>query len=117
MRVSTPIHAGLHAVPPASLRFLDGIPGIDYGDETLRFVTDDLREAYDGLVEIVGLATLGYVSVLQEVVRDQANADEIFEAFGTALTQRWFDQESGRYERPGPGSAEGASGRQYHGYR
>ncbi len=117
MRVSTPIHAGLHAVPPASLRFLDGIPGIGYGDDTLRFVTDDLREAYDGLVEIVGLATLGYVSVLQEAVRDQANADEIFEAFGTALTKRWFDQESGRYERPDPGSPEEPAGRQYHGYR
>jgi hypothetical protein len=117
MKVSTPIHAGLRAVPPASLSSLEGIPGIDYGDDTLRFVTDDLREAYDGLVNIVDLAAIGYVGVFQEVVRDQANADEIFEAFRTALTQRWFDQESGRYERPDPGSPDEPTGRPYHGYR
>lgn len=117
MKVSTPIHAGLHAVPPASLRFLDGVPGIDYSDDTLRFVTHDLRAADEGLVEIVGIATLGYVGVFQEVVHGQPNADEIREAFGTALTRRWFDQESGRYERPDPGAPEEATGQQYHGYR
>ena len=117
MKVSLPIHASLHAVPPASLRFLDGIPGVNYRDDTLTFVTNDLREAYDGLVEIVGLATIGYIGVLQETIRSRPDGEAIFGAYGEALAQRWFDQESGRYERPGP-SAGGAAGlRRFHGYR
>ncbi len=100
MKVNTPIFASLHAVPPASLRFLDGVPGIDYEDDRLTFVTDDLREAYDGLVEIVNVATVGYLGILQEVVRGRPDGDEIMAAFSEALSRRWFDQESGRYERP-----------------
>lgn len=117
MKVSTPIHASLHAVPPATLRFLDGIPGINYRDDTLTFITSDMREAYDGLVEIVGLATIGYMGVLQETLRERGDADGIFGAYGQALSQRWFDQESGRYQRPEPGNG-GASGLgRFHGYR
>lgn len=117
MKVSKPIYASLHAVPPASLRSLEGIPGIDYKDDTLTFVTDDLREAYDGLVEAVGLARIGYVRVLTEVIRSRPDADEIFGAYREAVEQRWFDQESGRYERPEAGAAEAPTGRRYHGYR
>ena len=117
MKVSMPIHAGLHAVPPASLRFLDGIPGVNYRDDTLTFVTSDLREAYDGLVEIVGLATIGYVGVLQETIRSRPDGEAIFGTYRDALTQRWFDQESGRYERPGPSQGGAAGLRRFHGYR
>ena len=103
LSVNTPIFASLHAVPPASLRFLEGVPGIDYQDDVLTFVTDDMRSAYDGLVEIVSLATLGYAGVLQEVVRGREDGDAIMAAYGAALSQRWFDQESDRYERAAPG--------------
>ena len=117
MRVSAPIFASLHAVPPASLRFLEGVPGVNYRDDTYTFVTDDMRDAYDGLVAVVGLARVGYTSVLQEVVRSRADGGEIFTAYGDGLRRRWFDQESGRYERPeaGAGLAEGL--RRFHGYR
>jgi D-amino peptidase len=116
-RVNTPIFASLHAVPPASLRFLDGIPGIDYEDDTLTFVTDDMRAAYDGLVEIVGAATVGYLGILQETVGSRPEAGEIFAAYGDALSRRWFDQESGRFERPEPGSGGTDAIQRYHGYR
>lgn len=116
MKVNMPIFAGLHAVPPASLRFLDGVPGLDFEDNTLTFVTDDLREAYEGLVEIVGVARVGYLGLLQEVVRDREDAAEIMVAFRQALDKRWYDQESGRYERPvRPEEAEEAD-RRFHGY-
>jgi D-amino peptidase len=117
MRAQTPIHASLHAVPPASLRFLEGIPGIDYEDDTFTFVVDDMRAAYDGLVEVVGLAGLGYVGVLQEVIASRPEAAEIFGAYGDALTRRWFDQESGRYERPTSGVGVGGDIQRFHGYR
>ena len=83
----------------------------------LTFVTDDLRIAYDGLVEIVGLASIGYVSVFRQVVGNHPDAAEILAEFGTALSQRWFDQESGRYQRPEPGSDPDDAPRRYHGYR
>ena len=117
LRVSAPIFASLHAVPPASLRFLEGIPGVNYGDDVYTFTAGDMREAYDGLVALVGLARVGYSSLLQEVVAGRADGSEVFSAYGDALRRRWFDQESGRYERPeaDAGLAEGL--RRFHGYR
>ena len=117
MRVSAPIFASLHAVPPANLRFLEGVPGVDYRDDTYTFLAGDMREAYDGLVALVGLARVGYTSLLQEVVAGRADGGDIFTAYGDALRRRWFDQESGRYARPeeGAGLAEGL--RRFHGYR
>lgn len=117
LAVSRPIHASLHAVPPASLAALDGIPGMNYADNTYTFATEDMREAYDGLVEVVELATSGYASVLREVVLSREDGREIFDAYGSALTQRWFDQESGRLDA-GSEPAELTAGlRRFHGYR
>lgn len=143
MRVSRPVRASLHAVPPASLRFLEGIPGLDPGDDLLRcrqnrddesfsmtcvdapayaddtysFSVTDMREAYDGLVAVVGMAGVGYQSLLQEVVAARPDAGEIMSGFSDALWQRWHDQESGRYERPGADEALGETIRRFHGYR
>jgi D-amino peptidase len=115
--VNTPIFASLHAVPPANLRFLDGIPGISYANDTYTFVTDDLREAYDGLVAVVGLARLGYASVLREAVLSRPDGRAILDDYGRALRRRWFDQESGRYERPAPAGGTASSLQRFHGYR
>lgn len=117
LRVSGPVRASLHAVPPASLRFLEGVPGIDYADDTYSFVAADLREAYDGLVAVVGMARVGYQSLLQEVVAARPDAGEIMSGFSDALWQRWHDQESGRYARPEAGEALGEMIRRFHGYR
>ncbi|MDE2805822.1 MAG: M55 family metallopeptidase [Gemmatimonadota bacterium] len=125
MRAVLPVRASLHAVPPASLRFLEGIPGLDggdgtgpaYADDTYSFTASDMRKAYDGLVAVVGMARVGYQSLLQEVVAARPDAGEIQSAFGEALWQRWHDQESGRYERPGAGEAIGEVIRRFHGYR
>jgi D-amino peptidase len=116
MKVNTPIFTSLHAVPPASLRFLDGVPGLDFENNTLTFVTEDLRDAYEGLVEIVGVARVGYLGLLQEVVREREDAAEIMAAFRQALDKRWYDQESGRYERPARPEPTEEAGRQFHGY-
>lgn len=117
MRAVLPVRASLHAVPPANLRFLEGVPGMDYADDTYSFTAADMREAYDGLVAVVGLARVGYQSLLQEVVAARPDGGEIQSAFGEALWQRWHDQESGRYERPGSGAAIGEMIRRFHGYR
>jgi D-amino peptidase len=117
MKVGVPIRASLRVVPPADLSFLEGIPGIDYADDVLSFETGDLREAYDGLVAAVGLATRGYANVLREVIRARPDGGAIMADYGDALTRRWFDQESGRLEGAQPAAAAGSSPRRFHGYR
>lgn len=117
MRVTGSVRASLRAVPPASLRFLEGVPGMDYADDTYSFTAADMREAYDGLVAVVGLARVGYQSLLQDVVAARPDGGEIMSGFSDALWQRWHDQESGRYARPEAGAALGEMIRRFHGYR
>ena len=116
MKVTTPITATLRAVPPASLELMEGFPGIDYADNSVTFVTDDLAEAYDGLVKIVGVATRAYSGILFEQLRARPDRDEILDAFGVALTERWLDVESGRWAPPERADDE-TPGRKYHGYQ
>ena len=65
----------------------------------------------------VGVATIGYVSVLQDVIRSRPDSEEIFDAYRAALSRRWFDQESGRYDPPAPKEGGEAGLRRFHGYR
>jgi D-aminopeptidase len=116
MIVSMPLRAGLKAVPPASLSGLEGIPGIAYADSTLTFPADSLRQAYDVMVKLVGLATTGYASVFRRVVRENPAGPALMKSFGAALEKTWFDYESGRWHPPAPGEAA-VPGRKYHGYQ
>ena len=116
MKVNTPIAATLLAVPPASLELMDGFPGIDYADNQVTFVADDLRAAYDGLVAIVGVARQSYSGVLSEVINAHPETDNVFASYRLALFDRWLDVESGRWTAPEPGLPN-TEGRQYHGYR
>lgn len=115
MKVTTPIKAAIRAVPPASLEQFDGFPEVHYEDNTVTFVVDDLRDAYDGLVVIIDNATYGYRSVLNERLRKIPNIREIVDDYNTALFDRWMDFESGRWAPPEP-SDEPATPRKYHGY-
>ncbi len=115
MKVSTPIRATLRAVPPASLRSLEGFPGVDYDDNSVSFVTDDLRAAYDGLTAIVAVARTAYPQVMFELLRERPDAAGFFDEYSTRLFDRWLDVESGRWQPPeGPA---GTGERRYHGYR
>ena len=116
MRVTTPIVAGLRAVPPASLAMFAGIPGIPYADSTLTFPADSLRQAYDVIEKLVGAATGGYVNVLRRSLRANRAGPEIMNAFRLDLERAWFDYESGRWKAPaGPTPPTGA--RKHHGYQ
>ncbi len=114
MRVSTPIRATLRAVPPASLEILEGVPGIDYADNTVSFPADNLRAAYDGLGALITVARNTYARVLVEQLRERGLMDELGPAYGEALSMRWLDFESGRWSPPEPDDAPRRS--KYHGY-
>jgi len=115
MRVREPIHAVLRAVPPASLEILEGVPGIDYADNTVGFKAGDLRAAYDGLEALITVARNTYSRVLFEQLGERGLMDEVGPAYGEALSMRWLDFESGRWSPPSPGAPPDR--RKYHGYR
>jgi D-amino peptidase len=114
MRLTTPVHAALRAVPPASLGVLRGVPGIDYEDSTVRFTAPDFEAAYDGLIALVGVARTGYTSLLQDAVRDHPDGAAIARENRQRLLARWFDVESGRWAPPAAAAATPRT-RQYHG--
>ncbi len=115
MRVSTPITAALHAVPPADISVLDSVPGVTYADQRVTFVTQDLKHTYRGLVKLVAVATRAYTRLLGEELRSRPQGEEILSAYSDRLERRWFDVESGRWTAPAPPAP--AAGTKFHGYR
>ena len=108
MTLTLPLRAGLHAVPPASLASLKGIPGITYTDQTVTFTAPDFRAAYDGVIALVGAARASYSQVLAETVRKLPDGSKIMADYSDALFMRWMDYESGRW-RPPPAPVGGKS--------
>jgi hypothetical protein len=114
MTVSAPMRAGLHAVPPASLAGLKGIPGINYADQTVTFSAPDFRAAYDGVLALVTAARASYSNVLVETVRKQPDGKKIMADYSDALFMRWMDYESGRWKAP---VAQAQTNKTFHGDR
>ncbi len=117
MQVSTPLAATLRAVPPANISTLRDVPGIDYDSDTnsVTFVTDNFRAAYDGWLSLVSVARSGYNSVLMERIGAHGDGAAIIDQFRDALFDRWMDVESERWSPPTPPRSIGS--RRYHGYR
>jgi D-amino peptidase len=115
MTIATPMQAGLHAVPPASLQSLQGIPGITYVNETVTFTAPDFRAAYDGVLALVRAARAGYSQVLVESVRRLPNGQQVLAVYSDSLFMRWMDYESGRWKPPVASAP--ASNKRFHGDR
>lgn len=113
MRLSEPVEAQLHAVPPADLSLLDGVPGIRYSDQRVTFTADGFRSAYDGLVELVTVARAGYSGVMAETARSMAGP-ALGPTYSDALFARWLDYESGRWEPSAPPPSPSGP---FHGFR
>jgi D-amino peptidase len=113
MRLSEPVNATLHAVPPADLSMLAAVPGVDYADQRVTFEANDFRAAYDGLVGLVTVARGGYTSVMAETARSLVGP-EFGATYSDALFGRWLDFESGRWAAPEPVPD---APRTYHGFR
>ena len=121
LRLVTPVWATLHAVPPASLAILEGVPGVNYHDDRVSFEAKDYRAAFAGLDRLVNVAQGGYQPLMMAAWMRGSDPGEFLRRGLAAVTARWFDVESGR-----AGGAEAASpldrtasaavgGRRYHG--
>lgn len=115
MKIGAPIKAALKVVPPASLQVLEGVPGIDYKDDTVTFMAGDFQKAYDGLIELVGVATTNYNRLLVEILRADPAGAKLLSQFNDKLVERWLDYESGRWSPPAPEPPP--KGARYHGAR
>jgi D-amino peptidase len=110
-----PIRAALRAVPPASLELLDGVPGINYHDNTVEFTAKDFGAAYDGVVALIAVARQSYSDLYRDLIvgRGQPEAGRLTQEYADRLFRRWFDVESGRWKPRAPSPP--AAGRRYHG--
>lgn len=113
MRLREPVQAAVRVVPPASLAVLRNVPGIRYADEQVSFDAADYQAAYDGMVALTNVATRAYPSLLTELVRERYGEQALTD-YGEALSNRWFDVESGRWNPP---PSVPAAPRKYHGAR
>ena len=115
MRVSEPVKAEIRVVPPARLSMLRGVPGVALSPEgnAVSFEAKDFGAAYDGLVSLIGVATLAYPAVQNEVIRDHPDSGSIRRLQRERLMMRWFDVESGRWNPPAAPAP--TPGRKYYG--
>jgi D-amino peptidase len=116
VKLREPIKAQLRAVHPANLGRMEGIPGIDYENQTVTFDAQNFQEAYDGIVALVRLATTGYSQIIQRVVLNQEKGPEIFKEIEEQLFSEWIDVESGHWKQPAP-QEKGPSSKKYFGAR
>jgi D-amino peptidase len=113
MRLTEPVRAGIRAVPPAGLSVLEGVPGIEFEGDAVTFTAGTFREAYDGLLALVGVARTAYAGVLQETIRARPDGNALMRTYGDRLFDRWLDYESGRWSPPEPPAPP--QRRRYHG--
>lgn len=113
VRLNGPVRAAVRAVPPASLTALEGLPGIDYEDNLVRFTAPDFRSAYDGWRALIRVAQEGYMPPFFETVEAHAEGQHLLDAASDRLDAIWLDYESGRWTAPE--SVQGDPGRRYHG--
>jgi D-amino peptidase len=116
VKLTEPIKAQLRTVHPASLAQMEGIPGIDYKDQTVTFEAQNFHEAYDGIVALLRFATTGYFQIIQKVVLSREDGSEIFKKVGEQLFSEWVEVESGNWKPPVP-IEEGESSKKYFGAR
>ena len=102
VHLTLPIKAQLRAVYPARLDQLEGVPGIDYQDQTVTFTAENFQEAYDGIAAFIGVATRGYVRLLVDVIDTHDNARKIFTEYGERMDATWVEVESGLWKQPAP---------------
>ena len=114
MHAPTPIVVSFRARPPASLAALEGVPSIEVDGDRFTFTADSMRQAYDGLVALVRVATREYAGLLFETVMGRPDGEEIMAAFSRALEKRWFEVESGQWQET---EQAPPAGTKYHGYR
>ncbi len=102
VKLTEPIKAQLRVVKPADLSALEGLPGIDYKDQTVTFQAANFQQAYDGIRAFMEIAHDGYWDILQNIALSQEDGGETFMQWKDEMMATWIAQESGREKTPPP---------------
>jgi D-amino peptidase len=112
VRPRPPVHLTVRAHPPASLRLLDGVPGVGYRDGAVSFETQNLAAAKRGLNAVLGVASASFADIGYEQLDAAKGQQRSLREFWQMVSDRWLDYESGRWK---PETAAPDSGRVYYG--
>jgi D-amino peptidase len=115
VKLVIPIKAQLRAVYPASLKDLEGVPGINYQNNTVSFIAMDFKEAYQGIEALIGVASRGYNRILMKVLRSQKLLDKVWPIFIDEWYKSWMDVESGRW-KPSALKKKKTKNKKYYGF-
>jgi D-amino peptidase len=94
VKLKIPINAGLRTEPPGSLRVLNGVPGINYKDETVFFEAKNYDEAMGYMIALTRVARTGRHQVLVQTVSNQDNAKKIWDEYWNKIFDIWLDIKS-----------------------
>lgn len=96
MKAREPLRVAVRAVPPASMSWLKGMPGVDYDDETVSFTASGIVSAHDGIRPILNALNFSFADAYQAPYRSLPEAEKLGAQGIEELFRRWFDAESGR---------------------
>ncbi len=118
VRLTEPIKAQLRAVWPASLGSLEGVPGVDYDDQTVAFTAADFPEAYRAMRALMGIAQYGYLEILVELAMRE-NDGAMYKAAKDKVFSVWTAGPPSETLAPAPPAptAPPASAKRYFGYK
>lgn len=114
VRLTGPFNVAVRAVAPANMKWLKGMPGVQYADETVTFSANDVVAAYRGIGPIVTALAFSFADAESSVVDRLPNAPALRQQGMQELYRRWFAAESG--QASATASSETQSTRQYHGF-
>lgn len=112
MTTRSPLQVTVRAVPPASMTWLKGMPGLAYSDESVTFTAVDIAAAYRGLRPIVTALSFSFASPERSAFNAQPNAAQLRLEGNQELYRRWFAAESGQASPPAPAKKK----KEYHGF-
>lgn len=115
MRTKGILRVSVKAVAPANFRWLEGMPGIDYRNDTASFLASDMAAAYRGIRPLVTALAFSFSDATLSAFRALPEADELKHAGSDELYRRWFEAETAGAPSPPP-RAPAAAG-EYHGFR
>jgi len=93
-----PLTAGLRTQYPADHSVLEGVPGIDYKDRTVTFPAKTYREAYDGIVELIQVAGLGRLKLMQEYLAQSEQGPQIQKEIRGYMFKKYEDWIAGKWD-------------------
>lgn len=111
--LKAPIEVAVRAVPPASFRWLNELPGIRFKDDTVTFTASDVRSAYVGFRPLVSAMHSSFNSIERSVLSKHPDGTRIKYDGRIELFRRWIEAESAGAP---PAPAESEEVGEYHGF-